>query len=604
LDIEDPAKRSYCFFIDGLDEFDGDHEVLNDLLKEVASSPHVKICVSSRPWNVFEDAFGQKSFLMLQDLTYSDIQIYVNSMFETNAGFTHLERRELLYANELKDKVAKKAAGVFLWVYLVVKSLLAGLVNGDRVLDLERRLELLPPDLENLYHKMLNSLEPFYFSHASQLFQLVRESIDPPTLLTLSFADEEPDIVFKQKLHSLTIDERVLRADTMRRRLNSNCKGLLEIASNNCSPHDLDQPSHSRWQIIRPGTIPNSEFLQDNRVVLAVEESLAEATVQYLHRTVKDFLESPAVWDRVLEVGPKGYNPRLALCSAFVLQLKNLDPRMLGRHIFWYHVKLCINYAKVDEDPDGKFANLLDELDRSATKLTACAGLDDHSFVSYYSKFTPEEGGLYPHWACTFSRYDPDRGLSFLSLAVKLNLYFYVKARANKNCLVMQDSGLWSILRDSITCDSSFNSFFGIEVFPNLPMVTLLLDHGADPNWSNSFSTVWEFLLEEATSVRAKRSERGHMLLNGDIYIPEENWKLVETRQLRVRVLCKSPPGNAWIEAIYEFLTRGADPTIDLEAGVGLSFLGALKSDTQVYSNKSIMKSWFGIGNQVKVRKT
>jgi hypothetical protein len=128
---------------------------------------------------------------MLQDLTYNDIQIYVNSMFEANAGFTDLERREPLYANELKDRVEKKAAGVFLWVRLVVKSMLAGLVNGDRVLDLERRLELLPPDLENLYHKMLNSLEPFYFAHASQLFQLVRASINPPTLLTLSFADEE-----------------------------------------------------------------------------------------------------------------------------------------------------------------------------------------------------------------------------------------------------------------------------------------------------------------------------------------------------------------------------------------------------------------------------
>jgi hypothetical protein len=353
-------------------------------------------------------------------------------------------------------------------------------------------------------------------------------------------------------------------------------------------------------------TVNNAEFLQDNRIVIIVEESLAEATVQYLHRTVKDFLESPAVWDRIVELDPEGYNPKLALCSAFILRLKNLDLGMLSRHNFWYHVKPCIDYAKVDEDPDGKFASLLDELDRSATKLTACAGLDGQSFVAYYSKFTPK-GGLYPHWACTFSRYDPDRGLTFLSLAVKLNLYFYVKARANKNCLVMQDSGLWSILRDSITCDLSFNSFFGIDVFPNLPMVRLLLDHGADPNWSNSSSTVWEFLLEEATSARAKSSEPSHVLANGSPVNPiysDENWKLIETRQLRVRVICKSSPKNAWIEAIYEFLTRGADPTIDLEASVGLSFLGALRSDTQVYSNKSLMKFWFGIGNQVKVRKT
>jgi len=66
---EEPQNRSYCLFIDGLDEFDGDHSDLNNLLKEVASAPHIKICVASRPWNVFEDSFGKKAFLMLQDLT-------------------------------------------------------------------------------------------------------------------------------------------------------------------------------------------------------------------------------------------------------------------------------------------------------------------------------------------------------------------------------------------------------------------------------------------------------------------------------------------------------------------------------------------------------
>lgn len=66
-----------CFFIDGLDESKEEPEEVLCLFKEIASSPFVKICVSSRPWLVFEEAFGLGSSLRLQDLTYSDIQLYV-----------------------------------------------------------------------------------------------------------------------------------------------------------------------------------------------------------------------------------------------------------------------------------------------------------------------------------------------------------------------------------------------------------------------------------------------------------------------------------------------------------------------------------------------
>jgi len=381
---------------------------------------------------------------------------------------------------------------------LVVKSLLAGLVNGDRVSDLERRLELLPPDLEKLYHKMLNSLEPFYYSHASQFFQLVRTAFKPPTLLVLSYADEEADFAFKTKVHPLTNEEKILRADTMRRRLNSRCKGLLEIA------HTLDRATSQNP--FNPSKLAQTildfdlGFDENPRPVALVEKSLADSTIQYLHGTVKDFLELPAVWNRLLAVSPDAYNPRLALCGAFISQVKHMDPSTLNRSTFWNAVKLCIEYAKVEDDPDGSFANLLDELDRSLTKLSTSIGRDGQSFISYYSEYVPKEGELYPHWTCTFSGYTATRGLSFLSLAVRLNLYFYVNARASRNCLIMQDSGLWSLLRDSVTCDPGFNRFFNIGAFPNLRMVTLLLERGADPNWAlPSSNTVFEYLLEEAT---------------------------------------------------------------------------------------------------------
>ena len=84
-----------------------------------------------------------------------------------------------------------KASGVFLWVDLVVASLKAGMEFGDRIADLRTRLEQLPPDLRDLYEKLLRSLNPFYLPHATQLWMIIQAAKQPLSLILLSFADEE-----------------------------------------------------------------------------------------------------------------------------------------------------------------------------------------------------------------------------------------------------------------------------------------------------------------------------------------------------------------------------------------------------------------------------
>jgi NACHT domain len=66
-----------CLFIDGLDVYDGDPASTIKLLKSISSSD-VKICVSSRPWNEFHQAFNGLPGLRLQDLTFDDIHLYIN----------------------------------------------------------------------------------------------------------------------------------------------------------------------------------------------------------------------------------------------------------------------------------------------------------------------------------------------------------------------------------------------------------------------------------------------------------------------------------------------------------------------------------------------
>lgn len=175
---EGTKNMKVCLFIDGLDEFAGDHNDLISLLQDLIQSRHIKMCVASRPWVVFEDAFKHKPSLMLQDLTFSDITHFVTSKFQGNTLFSQLRRREPKYADQLIENVVSKASGVFLWVHLVVASLLAGMGFGDRVSDLQKRLDYLPSDLERLYDRILQSLDPFYLEHAAQLFKLAWKAVN------------------------------------------------------------------------------------------------------------------------------------------------------------------------------------------------------------------------------------------------------------------------------------------------------------------------------------------------------------------------------------------------------------------------------------------
>ena len=71
-----------CSFIHGLDEFEGNHRELIDLLKDITQYPNIKICVATWPWLVFEEAFEYKPSFMLQDLTYSDTKHFVISSLQ------------------------------------------------------------------------------------------------------------------------------------------------------------------------------------------------------------------------------------------------------------------------------------------------------------------------------------------------------------------------------------------------------------------------------------------------------------------------------------------------------------------------------------------
>ena len=157
------SKKMY-FFIDGLDEYEGYHREVINLVQSFAKSEDVKLCSSSRLRNLFEKAFGNNFMMKLQleVLTRNDIELYVHSKLVKDQLFSQLRAREEERCDKLVSEVVDKANGVFLWVFLIVRSLLQGLTNADRIVDLQRRLRYLPADLETYFEHTLGTLEDFY----------------------------------------------------------------------------------------------------------------------------------------------------------------------------------------------------------------------------------------------------------------------------------------------------------------------------------------------------------------------------------------------------------------------------------------------------------
>jgi hypothetical protein len=132
-------------FIDGLGEYSGEHDDLLKMVNSLGNAPNVKLCISSRPWIDFSDAFSASPWkLYLQDLTKSDIKLSVSDKLEAHPCFQKLSVRNQKAAEDLVSQITTRAQGVFLWVYLFVKSLIRGLINADSIWDLQRRVEELP----------------------------------------------------------------------------------------------------------------------------------------------------------------------------------------------------------------------------------------------------------------------------------------------------------------------------------------------------------------------------------------------------------------------------------------------------------------------------
>jgi len=256
----------FCFFVDGLDEYRGDSSEVIDVLKTTIKSAKIKVCLSSRPWNSFQTVYGKgHDQLVLHKYTRNDIKLFVQEHLKEAEEFEELKALDKQYGNFVQE-IVDKAEGVFLWAFLVVRSLRRGFANADTITDLRRRLMELPSDLEEFFKRMLDSVEPIYHQQMAQMLQVVTLAAEPLSLFALAFLHEEnPAFAIEAPIPFWENVNMASLAQKMKLRVNARCTDLLQVVE-----------------------IPGAE------------DDWSKYQVNFLHRTVKDFLGLPEIENRLI----------------------------------------------------------------------------------------------------------------------------------------------------------------------------------------------------------------------------------------------------------------------------------------------------------------
>ncbi|KAK3320618.1 hypothetical protein B0T19DRAFT_465508 [Cercophora scortea] len=332
------GRSRLALFVDGLDEYLGDQEGLVKFLKRLQQDYGLKLCVSSRPWNVFSDEFEFSPSLRMEDLTKPDIDIYIQGSLGTNLAIQQLQRLEPASIAELLEAIRSRAQGVFLWVVLVVEQLRITVRDNPRLSEVWKVFNSLPSDLEQLYEAIESKLDAQQQQEASKLYQLVMvwkrlwsSQVEATFIwLAVNCIDPTEQVSYPDK------EKEPLILPLVTRLLSGHTKGIL--------------------QIFAPASAASS----------------IPPKIDFLHRTAFDWLRIKHNWSRICAQGPPDYQPVLVLIAVLVSHLRAArDVSGTSRIPPWIMRHNCVirifKFAREIDDTPAARAQLVTILDRMET---------------------------------------------------------------------------------------------------------------------------------------------------------------------------------------------------------------------------------------------
>jgi len=467
-------------FVDGLDEFESLPAKVIEFIQHTNTRRGIKMCVAGRQWTEFNDAFRANPMLRMQDINMADIKHIVKTKLEGNAGFSELRRIFPLETMHLINEVAKKSNNVLLWVTIVIKALLTALTEGDGLAELQATIDRLPSSLADLYDAIWASINGRNISKSAEMLTIVKVSRRPLSCVTLWLADEEHSL--SSKIKSITVEKRLSILEIMRRRLDSRTRGILEV----------------------------------------VETS---QTVDFLHRTARDWASKPEVSERISLSLRETFDPYFLLFKAETLDISIRSDELakIRVELPWALVDKCLWYAfNVRDENRELLIRALDMFDNNMRGLLGAGAIktmQDHQ-----------------HWsACLVDGMSSPTTNTFLGLTARFCILPYlqatlvsnpeaIKGKTAKHCRSLLENAIFGSLPYSEVTDPVSNpkegDTFHISQEKRLEVIAFLLQNGADRRQKtiNGNAVIDDVRMHKAVAKERKTDRQMH----------EEYWGKVE----------------------------------------------------------------------------
>jgi len=515
FELKDRDRRKVFLVIDGLDELEGDPKPIIDLLFRIQVCGRVKICVSSRAWDVFNEAFQGIPSLRLQDLTAGDMERFIRGSLASDKRISSLMAVEPEGSTRLVELMFSKAGGVFLWVSLAVQAIEA---TEQITMDtLVARIEELPADLDGFYRYRLIETSPAKTTMA-QIFQLLRARQE-----VAAFTRDDDTSV-------MTLWEMVLASAEY------TTSEVCEIEIQQIDREDAFDDCRDTMDTIRLAT---ARLI---RVQPSREIPLPDRPLTYIHRTVKDWLAQPSVWTDILNHAPI-IHPHLAHLRSVVLSFKFplIKPRRArSGNTWWPQIVLALTHSRsITNSPP--------------TQLEAydlLIALNDTLTWYYHARLDPDLRK--DSWSRNCFGSLEERGRTvfeepFLALCIRFGLVDFVRRYL--------DSGRYDTPKKFGKSLLGWSTIYLVDrqssIYPlsDPEIVEMLLEYGLDPNhrtvaemgydWKpKAVKTPWESTLEAV-----QQGQRRGWIKDED----EEGIK-------------------RWCRILKLFLEFGADPGVEVKA--------------------------------------
>lgn len=247
---------------------------------------------------------------------------------------------------------------------------------------------------------------------------------------------------------------------------------------------------------------------------------LENCTVQYLHRTVKDYIESADVQRKLILSMKSSYDRYFAHCVGLLILIRTrpLALPLLKDVKIWTLIDQFLYHAsKVGSPNYAPLLSMMDSLNSTCSLIAQrSVGLTKDLLISMSTEELQARG----HWAIFHPYVDRARiyGGHYISLVVRNGVMPFIKRSVHGKCLVPAafvlplavESTLFPLLLDAIGRDRTSGISEHDKKGPNVEVVTWLLEKGADPNHKMGFvsgrlapagETVWQITLDNFATV-------------------------------------------------------------------------------------------------------